>query len=213
MITPSSLIETYTCHKITPYTRPIPEHHITLMNDFRPILLHHDQVIYDWGCGTGASTLNLKARYPNHLVIGVDRSIHRLHKNPWFSENQIHAQVAYADGIALLRGNIHDILRLHPQSVPIHKHYFLYPNPYPKYRQRNLRWYHHPITPLIHRRCGHIEVRSNEQAYVTHWAMLATQLNQSHHLCTIDPSSTLSLFEKKYLARGHTCYQLLINKI
>lgn len=38
-------------------------------------------LILDAGCGVGLSTLHLATQFPDHFVIGVDQSAHRLARN------------------------------------------------------------------------------------------------------------------------------------
>ena len=76
-----SLEKIVTKHLNTEFMRPIPEHQIEIFNIIDDIVTNAQKpIILDSGCGTGLSTQNLAKQFPNHLVIGVDRSLHRLNK-------------------------------------------------------------------------------------------------------------------------------------
>jgi tRNA (guanine-N7-)-methyltransferase len=76
-----SLEKIVTKHLNTEFMRPIPEHQIEIFNIIDDIVMVTQKpIILDSGCGTGLSTQNLAKQFPNHLVIGVDRSLHRLNK-------------------------------------------------------------------------------------------------------------------------------------
>lgn len=96
--------------------------------------------------------------------------------------------------------------------------FLLYPNPYIKSRQENLRWHNMVFFSELLLRLkpqGALELRTNlkwyakefeervSQQYCLH-LLEKTVLNQSHVPQTA--------FEKKYLARGEKCYQLIFQK-
>ena len=70
-----------TKHLNNEFMRPIPEHQIEIFNIIDDmVMVAQKPIILDSGCGTGLSTQNLAKQFPDHLVIGVDRSLHRLNK-------------------------------------------------------------------------------------------------------------------------------------
>jgi tRNA G46 methylase TrmB len=76
-----SLEKIVTKHLNTEFMRPTPEHQIEIFNIIDDIITKEQKpIILDSGCGTGLSTQNLAKQFPNHLVIGIDRSLHRLNK-------------------------------------------------------------------------------------------------------------------------------------
>ena len=61
--------------------KPIAAHTKEAFLTLKQELVLNRPVILDSGCGTGKSTLLLGQKYPNHTIIGIDRSIARLAKN------------------------------------------------------------------------------------------------------------------------------------
>lgn len=146
------------------------------LTDFqRKLYDQQNAIVLDSGCGTGRSSLVLGAKYTeqNHLVLGVDRSMARLSKNPYYemtsssestntsemdltrhdNEEIIVQQVSH--NVWLVRAELVDFWRLLlqlQQEVPevrLAHHYLLYPNPYPKKARVQQRWYGHASFPLL----------------------------------------------------------------
>lgn len=82
------------------------------------------RIILDTGCGRGHSTRYLAERYPEHLVLGLDKSVHRLQHLP---------AASMPENARLLRVDLVDFWLL---AQAHHWHfeqvYLLYPNPWPK---------------------------------------------------------------------------------
>ena len=113
-------------------------------------------LLIDSGCGTGRSTCMLAQANPNSLVLGVDRSEHRLGKQQLLPPNAL-----------LVRAELATFWRLMtaPDAGPLSsgrvaRHTLFYPNPYPKDSQRRKRWHCHPSFPLLLGLGGSLEVRS-----------------------------------------------------
>lgn len=174
------------------------------------------------GCGTGKSTITLGQLYPNHIIVGVDRSLARLTKNGIYRDGNNEGNVI------LVRADLTDFWRLWTQSnlPPPVEHYLLYPNPYPKKRRFLSRWYAHPSLPLILRDSDKIVVRSNWKAYVDDFASAAATANQlkleqgetaniysCHRPTILDPTQPAwTNFEQKYFDCGEECYELVLTK-
>ena len=63
-------------------------------------------LVLDGGCGTASSTVQLAEAYPDHLVLGVDQSAHRLTRGGWEAPGLV-------DGNrVLLRAELSDLWRL-----------------------------------------------------------------------------------------------------
>jgi len=143
-------------------------------------------IIIDSGCGTGRSTLLLGQRFPNCIVLGIDRSLSRLERNFVFREQLDADEVVDGDddlelknggcvtheapalrNVLLIRAELTDFWRCCLNAGwNIRRHYLLYPNPYPKVSRLKSRWYAHPSFPTILKLGGDIIIRSNWKGYL-----------------------------------------------
>lgn len=158
-------------------------------------------LILDAGCGVGLSTRHLAAQFPDHFVIGVDQSAHRLTRNTVW-----HA--ALPANFTLVRADLVDYWRLmHAAGIRPARHFLLYPNPWPKIGQLGRRWYGHPVFPTIIDLGGQLECRSNWRIYIEEFAAAVTQLTARDIRC--EPFATtapITPFEQKYQASGHSLW-------
>lgn len=156
-------------------------------------------LVLDSFCGTGHSTRALAARHPDHLVVGIDQSAHRLGKHPCDP----------GDDYLLLRAQCEAIWTLLARDgVRIAHHYLLYPNPWPKPGHLGRRVHGHPGFAQLLRLGGYIELRSNWQTYVEEFGT-AMHLACQHGAVSRLPEQgeNLSLFEKKYRDSGHLLWR------
>eukprot|EP00980_Cylindrotheca_fusiformis_P021710 scaffold8535_cov132-Cylindrotheca_fusiformis.AAC.18 len=203
-------------------------------------------IILDSGCGTGKSTEILGKIYPNHTIVGVDRSLVRLTKSGLTKSGLYHREEEEEEpsplvtreggNVFLVRAELTDFWRLWLQSssssslqLP-EKHFVLYPNPYPKKRRFQNRWYAHPAFPLLlQMQSQELIVRSNWKAYLEDFAAAtaAVELSDSPknngasnpHGGTAPTITELDSalpawtnFEQKYFDVGETCYELVLKK-
>jgi tRNA G46 methylase TrmB len=161
-------------------------------------------VVLDSGCGTGDSTRALGERYPGHLVIGVDRSLHRLRKSglqvfPGREGNVILVQAELASFWRLARS----------EGWLLLKHKLLYPNPCPKRSQWRSRWHAHPVFPSLMALGGQLEMCSNWDVYASEFASAASLvIGAAVKVESFLPESPRSPFERKYANSGHTLYRV-----
>ncbi|AMD01408.1 tRNA (guanine(46)-N(7))-methyltransferase TrmB [Halomonas chromatireducens] len=160
-------------------------------------------LILDAGCGVGLSTRHLARRFPDHRVIGVDRSADRLSRD----------HGALPDNALLVRADLVDFWRLALAAgwQPA-RHYLLYPNPYPKSAHLKARWHGHAIFPVIVALGGRLELRSNWRLYVEEFAQALEQATglkaavEDH-----DPGAHyLTPFEHKYHVSGQSLWRLAV---
>lgn len=160
-------------------------------------------LVIDAFCGTGHSTAILAQRHPQHLVVGIDQSAHRLGRHvPGPGDNYL-----------LLRARCEDIWRLLVAAgETVEYHYIFYPNPWPKSAQLKRRVHGHPSFPLLVSLGGKLELRSNWRLYVEEFA-LAMQL--AGHAGQVSGASgnaaAISLFEAKYRESGHDLWRFDVN--
>jgi tRNA (guanine-N7-)-methyltransferase len=160
-------------------------------------------LILDAGCGVGLSTLHLAAQFPDHFVIGVDQSAHRLARNTsWPGE--------LPRNCVRVRADLVDYWRLmQTDGIRLARHYLLYPNPWPKIGQLGRRWHGHPVFPSVVALGGVLECRSNWQIYVEECAAALNQLTGSAASCErYETAEPITPFERKYLASGHELWRL-----
>ena len=193
------LAETVARHLRHPCRRPVAPHSLAayrvvadkLAADGRPLVL-------DSFCGTGQSTALLAQRYPNHLVLGVDRSGHRLHK---------HAEVK-AENYLLLHASAEDIWQLLLRdALTVDAHYVLYPNPWPKAKHLQRRVHGHPGFQWLLQLGGSVELRSNWQLYVEEFGLAMHLAGRRGTVSRLDAAVPLTLFELKYRNSGHKLWR------
>lgn len=164
-------------------------------------------IILDSGCGTGASSFNLGQRFPDHIIFGIDQSLHRLTKSG--AQTGFYSQA----NVNLVRADLIDCWRLliAAQLYPA-MHFILYPNPWPKKKHIKRRWHGHPAFRDILALGGRLELRSNWQTYVDEFAAALHHAGiTTGHKQTLSISNDVYLtpFEKKYAKSGQTLYQLM----
>ncbi len=163
-------------------------------------------LILDAGCGVGMSTRHLATQFPDHFVIGVDQSAHRLSRNTaWHAPLPSNFQCMRADLVDYWRLMLE--AGVHPE-----RHYILYPNPWPKIGQLGRRWHGHPVFPAIVALGGILECRSNWRLYVEEFAAALAQLIGRQVPCEEYAAHIpVTPFEQKYMASGHALWRCRTN--
>ncbi len=182
-------------YKITDYRRPIPHAQTLALEQVIQFTARRDRpLIIDSGCGTGHSTKNLAQQFPDHVVIGIDKSAHRLARAPDFG---------MLDNALLVRADLCDLWRLlEQQKLRMSRHYVLHPNPWPKIGHLKRRFHAHPVFKTMVRLAPYLEVRTNWRIYADELMMALTELGQRPELVSMTDTAPITLFEKKYLAHG-----------
>ncbi|MEM1404960.1 MAG: SAM-dependent methyltransferase [Pseudomonadota bacterium] len=155
-------------------------------------------IILDSFCGTGMSTNQIARAHPETLVVGVDKSLHRLERAETKAANALY-------------------LRAHCEAVWRHlvscgrrldQHFLFYPNPWPKPGHLGRRVHGHPAFTLLPILGGDLELRSNWQIYVEEFGIALHLLGHISRIGTVDPDAPMTLFEKKYRESGHRLWRL-----
>jgi tRNA (guanine-N7-)-methyltransferase len=253
---PQETIYTIDCPPTDPETlRSIVQKHSSQLDrwlDNKPIAAHTrrafdmlgltpnnaTKIILDSGCGTGRSSVLLADMHPDHLVIGVDRSLVRLNRNVMYRKNSVQQGDARDEeeplvqsmpdkpNLRLVRAELSDFWRCCLESnITISRHYLLYPNPYPKKARVKSRWYAHPSFPLIFQLGGDaIVVKSNWNLYLQEFSQSVGYMMQCGavrpYLVSaergpterIDKSVAWTNFEKKYDDTGEKTYELVLER-
>jgi tRNA (guanine-N7-)-methyltransferase len=198
------LIKVLKTHLHSEYKRPISAHSHALFTSVDKLRQRINKpVVLDSGCGTGASTQELAAKNPDMLVIGVDKSSHRL------ARGGLDGDIGHKDNYLLVLMNLLDFWRLALQhGWRLKKHYLLYPNPWPKAKHLRRRWHAHPVFPELLRLGGELELRCNWRVYAEEFqAVMEFIAPGSCKLEEFSANTNISLFELKYAASGHKLYR------
>ena len=166
-------------------------------------------LIIDAGCGVGWSTIRLATLFPEHWVIGVDKSEDRLLRDKT-ADPVFGGKSPLPANARLVRADLVDFWRLLvADGVQLARHYLLYPNPWPKIGHLARRWHGHAVFPEILRLGGILECRSNWGIYVEELALAVNHLTGrpvvSGEYRADDPWTP---FERKYRDSGqilHRC--------
>jgi tRNA G46 methylase TrmB len=162
------------------------------------------RLIVDVGCGTGESSVALAKENPCAFVLGVDKSVDRLRK----ARGQ---QVGMQNkNLLFIRAEIQDVwLHLKSAEIKPERQCFFYPNPWPKKKHLSRRLHAHPVFPVALSFGGAFELRTNWEVYAKEFASVVKFYSEVDVQWNKVPDAVpISAFEKKYLASGHSLYQL-----
>lgn len=182
-------------HLEAPSRKPVASHNaaalelllLALADEPRPLVL-------DSFCGTGHSTAALAQRHPGHLVVGIDKSGHRLAKQPDDTPENTLLLQAECEGLWQM---------LAERDIAADYHYLLYPNPWPKAKHLQRRVHGCAGFFWLLQLGGRIELRSNWQAYVEEFGVAMHLAAHPGGVSRVIPVTPLSLFELKYMESAH----------
>ena len=171
------------------------------------------EIILDACCGVGQSTRILAQQNPQALVIGVDKSDHRINRNVegFAADDGFSAQNYH-----LVRADLNDFYRLvKAADWPVSKHYILYPNPWPKSKHLQRRWHGSAVFPQMASIGQQLILRSNWRIYLAEFQQAAKFVGLQGEIDALpaaDSSAALTPFEAKYQASGQICWQLTLHR-
>lgn len=205
------LVRVVTKYAESSYLKPIADHTAQAFAALEmQISEYHGALILDSGCGTGMSTKHLAGKFPNHFVIGIDKSAARLNK----------CGDSLAANALLMRAELVDVWRLMAiKGWQFERHYLFYPNPWPKEKHLRRRWHAHPIFTTMLSLSPHLEIRTNWSIYAQEFVQATEHLMSEGRLsCNVDSGivpveTAISLFEQKYRLSGHQLHQVILNDI
>lgn len=196
------LAETVLKHRNRPWRKPVADHSLRGFEALVPVVEQWSgSLILDTGCGTGMSTVLLARRYPDSLVLGIDKSEDRLNRRA--AELPANAR--------LVRLDLEDFWILARDSGwRFSLQCFYYPNPWPKPEHRLRRWAFHPVLPLALSCGGLWELRTNWQVYAQEFALALGLLGRATPAVEPwYPAEPETLFEKKYQESGHGLWRVV----
>ena len=164
------------------------------------------KIVLDSGCGNGESTRLIGACYPDCLVIGIDKSAARL-------EKVSAGYFPYREGnVIWLRAELASFWQLALKAGwRLHRHFLLYPNPWPKPGQLMRRWHAHPVFPTLLRLGGRLEMRCNWEIYAREFAVAIKMASGfDAQIQQLTDSGITTPFERKYRNSGHNLYSVKI---
>ncbi len=171
------------------------------------------EVILDACCGVGQSTRLLAQQNPQAIVIGVDKSDHRINRNV---EGFDVSDGFNATNFHLVRADLNDFYRLvKAYHWPVSKHYILYPNPWPKSKHLQRRWHGSAVFPQMTSIGDELILRSNWRIYLDEFKQAAHHVDLKgdiSELAVVDASLAMTPFEAKYQASGQVCWQLSLKR-
>lgn len=191
-------------HLTHPFQKPYQAHTKSAFDEINVLVQAFDgPIILDSCCGVGQSTRLLAQRNPDALVIGVDKSAHRINRNV--------EEIYDGDNFHLIRADLNDFYRLvKAANWPITKHYILYPNPWPKSKHIQRRWHGSAVFPVLITLGEQIILRSNWRLYLEEFEQAADIAGLVAELTKVNDVEPITPFEAKYQASGQQCWQLLV---
>jgi tRNA G46 methylase TrmB len=194
------------------FQKPVQVHTQQAFDDINKVVEAFDgDIILDACCGVGQSTRILAKNNPNALVIGVDKSAHRINRNV---DEHSGDQFVGVENYYLIRADLNDFFRLVADAKwPVKKHYILYPNPWPKSKHLQRRWHGSAVFPNILNIGDELILRSNWLLYLEEFSHAAALTGISGQLSDVNKSEpSLTPFEEKYQLSGQQCYQLIFKR-
>jgi tRNA G46 methylase TrmB len=211
------LDEVVTKHLTHPFKKPYQVHTEKAFEEMNALVQKflietpEGEIILDACCGVGQSTRILAEKNPEALVIGVDKSAHRINRNV---EGFTKEDGYIAQNYHLVRADLNDFYRLvKAANWPVSKHYILYPNPWPKSKHLQRRWHGSAVFPQMTSIGKEIILRSNWPLYLQEFKQAAKQVSLAGHIAKVEVEEyPLTPFEAKYHASGQVCWQLSITR-
>ncbi len=192
-------------HAETDFLNTIPEYaHVIFRSASLQAKKANKPVVLDSGCGTGESSIALAKRFPDHFIIGVDKSDHRLRR---------HAGSILPVNLMLVRCDLVNFWQLlAKEELNVSEHYLFYPNPWPKPAHLKRRWHAHPVFPQVVGLSKRLVMRTNWKVYADEFAMsLGYLLDLPVSVRDFKTDSAITPFERKYLCSRHALYEVEVN--
>lgn len=176
-------------------------------------LTSHTKLDVEIGAGQGLNAISYCSQNPNNHLIAIEKTHVRFEKLLRRSQN--HPQL---QNLTCIQADAVSFITHFLPSGSVNQVFILYPNPYPKNSQSNLRWHNRPFFQTLKDRMkpgGDLTLATNIEAY----KIEAIEHLQNRWQMILVSSDEISLdqnprthFEKKYLERGERCWNLIFRK-
>lgn len=195
-------------HLNSEFLKPIQAHNQKAFDDINEqVAQWRGPLILDSCCGVGESTAWLAEQHPEAMVIGVDKSAHRLERHSHYQSSD------QGQRYWVVRADLMDFWRLARQANwQLQQHCLFYPNPWPKSAHLARRWHGSPVWKDLVALGGQLQVRSNWSLYLLEVAQ-ALQISGHQAMVSLLPenSEPVTPFERKYQNSGQALWQLHAN--
>lgn len=183
------------------------------LQKWRQQLKPNQPIIIEIGAGAGLHAIQYAKKNPHHFIIPIERTKIKAHA---LLQRVLHHPAL--TNIYPVYGDAIEWICRHCQPNEINAYYILYPNPYPKAKQANKRFMHMPFMAKLIETLqpgGTITLATNIVSYYEE-AKLSFKTVWQLELVSdkVIPPDTQARthFEKKYLARGESCFNLIFKK-
>lgn len=184
------------------WRQPVRRHTRRAFERVREAVASAGALVLDAGCGNGESTRRLARQHPEAVVIGIDKSRHRLMRAPALPENA-----------RLVRAELADFWRLaRAAGWRPARHCLFYPNPWPKPGHVARRWHAHPVFPDLLALGGRLDLRTNFELYALEFARALELAGvEPPEVVSFQADEPVSPFERKYARSGHRLFRLTVD--
>jgi tRNA (guanine-N7-)-methyltransferase len=165
------------------------------------------------GCGVGKYAIHRAHQFPDRAIIAIEKTTERFGK----FERRIQNHEELPNLFAIHSEAASVITHFIPEHS-LDEIFLLYPNPYPKVKQRNLRWHNRAFMGFLLGRLkvgGKITLATNIEDY--HEEAIEMMRNVWHLDVVEDRliganENPRTHFEQKYLLRDELCWNMVFKK-
>ena len=165
------------------------------------------------GCGVGRFAIDRASKNPHRAVIAIEKTQERFSKFARRIENH-----PALPNLFPVHGEAASVVTHFIPPESLDAIFLLYPNPYPKLKQRNLRWHNRAFMAFLLdrlRASGTFTIATNVEDYRDEAVQMMTStwdldILEDRRLTLTETPRTH--FEKKYLLRGDDCWNLIFQK-
>ncbi|MBX7232441.1 MAG: hypothetical protein K1X29_10185 [Bdellovibrionales bacterium] len=172
------------------------------------------QFLLEIGAGAGVHAIKYCQEHADQFLIALERT-----RKFEQLQRRLHLEKTPLPNLCAIRADAVPWVSTHVKENYLHKIFILYPNPYPKMKQRNLRWHQMPFMGFLISRLkltGQLVLATNLLWYADEAEEYLTKvwgLKLLNRTVLKDPVKARTHFEKKYLERQETCVNLIFQRI